>query len=151
MAKYKGYKVQIQLIKENRPSYSVSLNKGPKAVYDLLKDDVELFDREKFLVAYVNRKHKVIGINEVATGSIAGLAVSPREVFKGALLCQASAIVLVHNHPSGDPEPSREDIALTDKLIEGGKLLDVQVLDHVIFGNDIYYSFADQGLIKKGG
>ena len=104
-------------------------------------------DREHFIVLLVNRKNEVIGINTVSVGSLIGSVVSPREVFKPAILSNAAAIICAHNHPSGDPKPSPEDHALTERLYHAGKLLDIQVLDHIIIGDgaEAYYSFADNG------
>ena len=104
-------------------------------------------DREHFIVLLVNRKNEVIGVNTVSVGSLIGRVVSPREVFKPAILSNAAAIICAHNHPSSDPTPSTEDRALTERLYQAGKLLDIQVLDHIIIGdgNTAYYSFADNG------
>ena len=102
-------------------------------------------DREHFVVILVNRKNEVIGINTVSVGSLIGSVVSPREVFKPAILANAAALIAAHNHPSGDPKPSPEDRALTARLHDAGKLLDIPVLDHIVIGdgNTAYFSFAD--------
>jgi DNA repair protein RadC len=106
-------------------------------------------DREHFAVILLDQKHGVIGINTVSIGSLTASVVRSREVFKPAILANAAAIICGHNHPSGDPQPSRDDRALTAKLVEAGKLLDIDVLDHVIIGADArYFSFADAGLIE---
>jgi DNA repair protein RadC len=105
-------------------------------------------DREHFVVILLDQKHGVIGINTVSIGSLTAGIVMPREVFKPAILANAAAIICGHNHPSGDPQPSREDRAITTKLVQAGKLLGVEVLDHVIIGAEgRYFSFADEGLI----
>jgi len=106
-------------------------------------------DREHFMVAMLDRKHRLIGINLVHVGTIDGALVNPRDVFKPALLCNAVAIVLCHNHPSGDCQPSREDRTLTQRLKDAGKLLDVTVLDHIILGDGTnqYLSFADENFL----
>jgi DNA repair protein RadC len=106
-------------------------------------------DREHFVVILVNRKNEVIGINTVSVGSLIGSIVSPREVFKPAILSNAAALICAHNHPSGDPKPSAEDRAITERLFNAGKLLDIQILDHIIIGdgNTAYYSFADNGTL----
>jgi DNA repair protein RadC len=97
----------------------------------------------------VNRKNEVIGINTVSVGSLSASIVSPREVFKPAILANAAALICAHNHPSGAPTPSAEDRALTERLSQAGKLLDIQVLDHIIIGDGTtaYYSFADTGTL----
>ena len=106
-------------------------------------------DREHFVVLLVNRKNEVIGINTVSVGSLSASIVSPREVFKPAILANAAALICAHNHPSGDPKPSAEDRAITERLYDAGKLLDIQVLDHIIIGDGTtaYYSFADTGTL----
>jgi len=107
-------------------------------------------DREHFVVLLLDQKHGVIGINTVSVGSLTASIVNPREVFKPAILANAAAIICGHNHPSGgDPHPSREDRAITTKLVEAGKLPGIDVLDHVIIGAEgRYFSFADAGLIE---
>jgi DNA repair protein RadC len=87
----------------------------------------------------------------VAIGSLTAALVHAREVFKPAVLANAAAVILAHNHPSGDPEPSREDRELTERLVKAGRLLGITVLDHVIVGEERFYSFADQHLIPNGG
>ena len=113
----------------------------------LIRTYLQGVDREHFIILLVNRKNEVIGINTVSVGSLTGSIVSPREVFKPAILANAAAIICAHNHPSGDPKPSPEDRALTVRLHDAGKLLDIQVLDHIIIGDGTtaYFSFADNG------
>ena len=93
----------------------------------------------------LNRKNAVIGINTVSVGSITASVVHPREVFKPAILANAAAVICAHNHPSGDPQPSNEDRALTTRLVQAGKLLGIDGLDHVIIGDGTtqHFSFAD--------
>ena len=106
-------------------------------------------DREHFVVILLDQKHGVIGINTVSIGSLTASIVKPREVFKPAILANAAAIICGHNHPSGDPQPSREDRAITTKLVDAGKLLGIEVLDHVIIGAEgRYFSFGDAGLLE---
>jgi DNA repair protein RadC len=83
----------------------------------------------------------------VAIGSLSAAVVHPREVFKPAILANAAAVIVAHNHPSGDPEPSQEDKLLTRKLVLAGEALGIQVLDHVILGYERYYSFKDDGAL----
>ena len=106
-------------------------------------------DREHFVVILLDRKNAPIGINTVSIGSLTASVVHMRETFKAAILANAAAILCGHNHPSGDPEPSREDRALTQRLVDAGKLLGIAVVDHVIVGDgtSAYFSFADQGLL----
>ena len=91
-------------------------------------------DREKFVVVLLDAKHRLIGVNTVSIGSLTASIAHPREVFRPAVLLPTAAVVLVHNHPSGDPSPSGEDIELTKRLREVGELLGIRVLDHVRTG-----------------
>jgi DNA repair protein RadC len=97
----------------------------------------------------LDQKNKVIGIHTVSMGSLTASVVHPREVFKPAILSNAAAIILAHNHPSGQPQPSQEDRVLTVRLVTAGKLLGISILDHVIIGDgtSAYFSFADEGLL----
>src|SRR5215470_7708490 len=106
-------------------------------------------DRKHFVIMLLNQKNRVIGIHTVSMGSLTASVVHPREVYKAAILSNAASIVCGHNHPSGDCQPSREDRALTQRLVEAGKLLGISVLDHVIIGDgtSAYFSFADEGLL----
>lgn len=102
--------------------------------------------KEHFLVLHLDSKNKISCIDRVAVGSLNSAIVHPREVFKTALLSSAAALILIHNHPSGDPTPSREDLELTGRLKETGELLGIRVLDHIIIG-DGYVSLCDRGLL----
>ncbi len=102
--------------------------------------------KEYFLTLHLDGKNRIVCMEEVSVGSLNQSIVHPREVFKTALLSSAAAIVLIHNHPSGDPTPSREDREITRRLKEGGDLLGIRVLDHIIVGES-YLSFVEQGLL----
>lgn len=102
-------------------------------------------DREKFVVVLLNAKHRPIGINTVSVGSLTASIVCGREVFKPAIVGNSAALLLAHNHPSGDPAPSAEDIELTKRLREAGDLVGIRVVDHVILGDGRHYSFVDAG------
>jgi DNA repair protein RadC len=116
----------------------------------LLRQFLGTVDREHFVVIMMDRKNRLIGINTVSIGSLTASVVHPREVFKAAILSNAAALICGHNHPSGDPQPSSEDRALTERLVEAGKLLGIEILDHVVVGDGTtdYYSFADQGTLR---
>ena len=103
--------------------------------------------REQFLVVLLNSKNKVIGTEVISEGSLTGSVVHPREVFQPAILQHAAAIVVAHNHPSGDPHPSSEDREITRMLVEAGKILKLPVLDHLIIGDGTYYSFQEEGAL----
>ncbi|SKC85224.1 JAB domain-containing protein [Ohtaekwangia koreensis] len=102
---------------------------------------------EQFKVLFTNRANKVLGVFEVSTGGIAGTVADPKLIFVAALRAGATGLILSHNHPSGNLTPSHADIELTKKIKEGGRLLEIQLLDHLILTSESYYSFADEGLI----
>jgi len=103
--------------------------------------------KEHFVCCHLDNKNKLLCIETVSVGSLTASVVHPREVFKSALLSSAAALIVLHNHPSGDPEPSREDLDITRRLKEGAELLGLRLLDHVIIGHSgRYVSLADRGL-----
>lgn len=104
--------------------------------------------KEHFAVLLLNTKHHIIGMREISVGSLSASVVHPREVFRAAIDFAAAAIILLHNHPSGDPTPSREDISVTQRLVKAGKIMDIPVLDHVVLGRERYASFKKQGLLR---
>jgi len=108
-----------------------------KIARDLLKAD-----REKFICIHLNIKNQIISFEIVSTGSLTSSIVHPREVFKAAILANAASLVFLHNHPSGDPNPSMDDIIITKRLAKAGKLLGIEVLDHIIIAKDGYHSFT---------
>jgi DNA repair protein RadC len=122
-----------------------------RAVFDYLFHAMRDQKRETFKVLCLNRKNELILDQDLFAGSLTGSAVYPREVMVLALEHQAAALVFVHNHPSGDPAPSSEDRKLTRDLVWAARLLGIQVLDHIIIGNNRYYSFADEGLVQEYG
>jgi DNA repair protein RadC len=105
-------------------------------------------DREAFCVVLLDTKNQVIREETISVGSLNESVVHPREVFKPAIRESASAVIFVHNHPSGNPEPSIQDRRLTDRLCEAGRLVGIRVLDHMIIGRDTYFSFAERGLLS---
>lgn len=115
------------------------------AAASLLRPCFEGLDREQFLVCGLDAKHRIIGINIVSIGSLTLAIVHPREVFKPLILMNAAACLCAHNHPSSDPTPSQEDRVLTQRLRQGAEILGITLLDHVVLGEEHYFSFADQG------
>ncbi|MBN1847039.1 MAG: DNA repair protein RadC [Deltaproteobacteria bacterium] len=120
-----------------------------RSVFDYLFHSMRDLKREIFKVLFLNRKNVLITDQDVFLGSLSGSAVYPREIMTLALEHKAAAMVFVHNHPSGDPSPSIEDLKVTRDLVWASRLLMIQVLDHVIIGHNNYYSFADENLIHK--
>ncbi|MBF8964091.1 JAB domain-containing protein [Pontibacter sp. FD36] len=102
---------------------------------------------EQFKVLLLNRANRVLGIYEVSTGGVAGTVADPKLIFAAALKACASGLILSHNHPSGNLSPSAADLQLTRKIKQGGELLDITVLDHIILTSESYYSLADEGLL----
>jgi DNA repair protein RadC len=121
--------------------------KSPQDVYDLVRADMEFLQVEHFDVIGLSTKNQVIFKENISIGSLNATIVHPREVFKGLIRRSCAACIFVHNHPSSDPQPSDEDLLLTKKLVECGKLIDIEVLDHVIVGatGGGYISFKEQG------
>ena len=116
--------------------------------YDLLLPDLTDNYYEAFFVVLLDRANKVIRKLNISRGGVAGTVVDPKKIFKLALDHNASSMILAHNHPSNNLKPSENDIRLTKKLQEAGKALEIPVLDHIIVGNDNYYSFADENILE---
>lgn len=106
-------------------------------------------DREHFVMLGLNAKHRILGGSLISIGSLTAAIVNPREIFKTALTMNAAALILLHNHPSGDPMPSPEDHELTKRLVDCGELLGIRILDHLVLGDNRYYSFADEGVLSR--
>lgn len=121
---------------------------GPKDVYNALFAKMRGMSKEKVVVLILDTKNKVIKEEIVSIGTLDASIVHPRDVFRPAIECNASSVIIAHNHPSGDPAPSREDILITEKLLEGGKLLGINLLDHIIIGEHKYKSLKDEGFIR---
>jgi DNA repair protein RadC len=107
---------------------------NPERIADLMREENRLYQVEQFQVLFVNTRRRYIGMERITQGTLDTILVHPREVFKPAIAANASAIVLLHNHPSGDPTPSEADIKVTRDLIRAGQLLKIDVLDHIILG-----------------
>ncbi|MBI5315859.1 MAG: DNA repair protein RadC [Nitrospirae bacterium] len=115
-------------------------------VLPILREYFEHHDREEMLCLLLDAKHKLTGLHTISIGSLSSAIVHPRETFKCAIISNCAAIILAHNHPSGDPTPSQEDHALTKRLKDGGDILGIPVLDHLVIGeNGRYVSFAETG------
>ena len=105
-------------------------------------------DREHFAVILLNVKNHILSMPVISVGSLTASVVHPREVFKAAIQQTAASIILVHNHPSGDPTPSKEDIEVTARMVQVGKVMDIPVFDHIIVGGDKFVSLKEKGVIK---
>ena len=120
----------------------------PEAVAEVLQDYFRNRDREEFLVVLLDTGNTIIGLSCISVGGLAASIVEPRQVFKVAILANASSIILTHQHPSGNPEPSSDDVRITMQLVKAGKLMGVQVLDHLIITDSGYTSLAERGLVR---
>jgi DNA repair protein RadC len=118
----------------------------PEDIYELL-EDLKLEKQEHFVAVLLDAKNRVIRVANVHVGTLTSSLVGPREVFRIAIREGASSMIVAHNHPSGDPTPSPEDLEVTKKLVEVGKLLDIPVIDHIIIGNPASVSFQRKGLL----
>ena len=146
---YEVAEIQLTYKSNVKPSLRPKVN-GSKDAYELLKENwdasrIEFV--EQFKAVFLNRANKVLGILEVSTGGVSGTVADPKVIFVAALKANASSFLVAHNHPSGNLCPSKSDIDLTRKLRDGGKLLEIQLLDHLIVTVEGYYSFADEGAL----
>jgi len=136
-------KFSLRVVKENGGRYDIDKTiNNPIAARNLFIEVAELDKRseEVFVMATIDVRNKVTGLFEVSTGTLNSSLVTPREVFKRAILQNAAGIVLGHNHPSGNIDASNDDINITKKLVKSGKILGVNVIDHIIVGNEGDYS-----------
>lgn len=142
---------EVELVYKSKVKASQRLQvKTSKEVYELLLrswDENKIEYVEQFKIIMLNRANRVLGIFEVSTGGQSGTVADPRMIFTAALKVCAASIILAHNHPSGNIKPSRADKELTGKIKEGGKLLEIDVMDHLIISSEGYYSFADEGIL----
>ena len=129
------------------PEERRSINNSKEA-YESFLPLIDDPNKEHFMVAYLNQGNKIIQVERISTGGITNTLADPKVIFKKALLKEATAIMFCHNHPSGIAKPSSDDRQLTQKLIMAGKILDITVLDHIIIGENSYFSFAESGLMN---
>lgn len=136
--------VKIKMVKERdfEEEFNVKIQ-NPWDCSNLVKKYLEGEDREHFVVVTLSTSNTVNNISTISIGTLNSAIVSPREVFKTAILSNASKIIVSHNHPSGNLKPSNEDRAITKRLIECGSLLGIEVIDHIIVGDSHYYSFKE--------
>jgi DNA repair protein RadC len=118
-----------------------------KDVFEIFQTNMADSPFEEFWILLVNRANKIIGKHQISQGGVSGTVADPKRIFQLALENLASGIILCHNHPSGNIQPSQQDIKLTRKINEGAKLLEINLLDHIILGDENYYSFADNGMM----
>lgn len=139
----------ICLVRERQARFRATPISNSEKCFKTFRSAFEGLDREQFAVITLDAKNSPIGFNVVAVGSLTLTLVHPREVFKCCILQNACSVILAHNHVSGDPTPSDEDRAVTERLLDAGGILGIAVLDHLIFGRGRYISFADNGWFRK--
>ncbi len=127
------------------PSKNRIIIRRPQDVADILMPRLRYEDREQFVVLHLNTKSQLLRLETVAVGILGSAPIHPREVFKNAIINSSAGIILSHNHPSGDPTPSQDDLVLTNRLKESGELLGIKVMDHVIIGDGRYISIKEMG------
>ncbi len=121
--------------------------KKPETVFNLLKNEIGNKMKENFYILSLTTRNNLISVDKVSTGTLSASLAHPREVFLPAIKNSASTVIIVHNHPSGDTQPSEDDLEITKRLVEAGKILGIDVVDHIIVAKDNYFSFKDKGLL----
>ena len=121
--------------------------KNPQSVVKAIRASIKDKAKEHFKLILLDTRNKIIGISTISIGTLNASLVHPREIFKEAIIHNSASVVLAHNHPSGDPEPSEEDLTITKRLVKSGKILGIEVIDHIIIGKTNFSSFKERGLI----
>lgn len=135
-----------QRLARARMSDTVTI-RSPLDAVDVLSEQLRYLQKEHFVCLFLNTKNHIIAQETLSIGSLNASIVHPREVFRAAIKCSSASIVCAHNHPSGDPTPSPEDISITSRLVEAGHVIGIEVIDHVIIGDGNYISLKEQGLM----
>ncbi|HUM44984.1 MAG TPA: DNA repair protein RadC [Fervidobacterium sp.] len=144
---YKVPAYKVMLVRDNtKIETDTKFINSPDDVNKIIQSYLNGVDREHFVIILLNCKNGIIGINTVSVGNLNSSLVHPREVFKPAIVAGAASIILAHNHPSGDPKPSSEDLSLTRRIKEAGDILGIGVLDHIIIGDGCYVSLKSRDL-----
>lgn len=134
-----------ELIKRlNRASKPLKAIKSPYDVQEACKD-MRYLKKEHFRIILLNTKNHIIAMDDVSVGTLNASLVHPREVFSLAVKKVAASVILVHNHPSGDPAPSQEDLQITKRLVDAGNIIGIKVIDHIVIGDSVFYSFNEHG------
>ena len=145
---------RVSLVRDKHIKFEQTSLSNPSQAQNIIRNLINAQgqpDREQFCILLLDAKNKTIGLNIVSTGSLSSASVHPREVLKPAILANASAMILAHNHPSGELTPSQQDKAITKKIIQASEIMGIAVHEHLIISmdEDRYFSFADQGLIQE--
>jgi DNA repair protein RadC len=139
--------VRAEEKKENSNRTKAGSVTEPEVAASLIRALIDDYSKEHFYTASFDTRNRLIGIDEVTKGTLTASLVHPRETFEKAIRRHAASIIVAHNHPSGDSEPSEEDIRITKRLAEAGKIMGIELLDHIILTLDSYYSFKEKGML----
>ncbi|MFC4163437.1 JAB domain-containing protein [Epilithonimonas zeae] len=139
--------IKLSYSRKGNCERSIASSRDAVEVFRAHFDAEEMDYRESFFALYLNQANKVLGIKKISECGISSTLVDVRIVMQAALLCNATAMIVAHNHPSGNLKPSSADIQMTSQIKEAGKVLNISLLDHVILTSDCYFSFADDGLM----
>ena len=140
---------RVALVREATVATETRTIRCPGDAAVVLRTLIGDYDREALAVLLLNTKHRIIAGHIAGVGTLDSAAAGPREIFRAAILAGAEAIILGHNHPSGDPEPSQQDLAFTRRLLDAGRLLGIPLLDHIIIGDRYYVSLAERGAVLQ--
>ena len=142
------FEISKRLVKEESLNENKSvIIKTPKDLYPLLKEKIINFHKEYFMVVSLDNRNKIINIDIISIGTLNSSLIHPRETFEAAIKNHAALIIICHNHPSGELKPSEDDLIVTNNLVKAGKLLGIEVADHLIISKDGYYSFKEKKII----
>jgi len=143
--------VSVRMVKDSSNNYPGLGRKikSPDDVNDIVNRvlDINSSTVERFGILLLNTKNNVLGVHVLSVGTVNASLVSPRDVYQSALLANAVQIIAFHNHPSGDSTPSKEDVSITKRLVEAGKIIGIELVDHIVIGDNNFYSFKSNGLI----
>ena len=145
---YRLPRYRVTLVREGSSANQINIIKTPEDVVNILSADYDAAVVEMAQMLALGTKNKIIGIFTISTGSLNASIIHPRDIFQRAILSNAASVILAHNHPSGDPTPSSEDIELTNKLVQVGKMMDLPILDHVVIGDGKFVSLKERGIIS---
>ncbi|MEK7597072.1 MAG: DNA repair protein RadC [Patescibacteria group bacterium] len=142
------FEISKRLVEEEKLNKNKNvIIKSPKDIFPLLKEKVINFHKEYFIVASLDNRNKVINVDTVSVGTLNSSLIHPRETFETAIKNHAATIIICHNHPSGELKPSEDDLIITKNLVKAGKLLGIEVSDHLIIAKDSYFSFKVEKII----
>lgn len=149
MAKATQIKAMVELGKRLSATVSHSRTSihSPQDIADLLMPELRDLAQEHFKGIFLNTKNEVLKIRTITVGCLDSSLITPRELFREAISCNSASVIVAHNHPSGDPTPSREDVEVSKRLIESGKIIGIEVLDHLVIGDGKWISLKERGLI----